>query len=378
MKKILTYATDGRWRKQIDGKMYYFGKGKSKSDSRSYAKAEKQYFEFLSKRSKSRGIEKRVSDLTLMEFGEKFLQNNFSRYESNEISASWFEKLRISIDAFVEFIGPKHSLANLCEMDLEDYRASLISLPVSDRTNKPISPWTAKSRLDIVRQLIRWGYKMALLNKLPRNLEGYSKIKIPEPEIKRFSREDIDQLYKKSNDRMKTFILLALNCGFGQADISCLRAREINIQEGRIVRKRTKTGVRCEFAQWPLTVEMLKKHGSLHGEPGDRVFLSKNGKPLVHERFEKTDKLKFKKTDSIRSAFYRLMKKTDIPIGRSFYSLRKTAASELEMIDPAVTEMFLGHSEKGLKKHYAERDWARLDAAITKLRFTIGTTYEYV
>lgn len=33
----------------------------------------------------------------------------------------------------------------------------------------------------------------------------------------------------------------------------------------------------------------------------------------------------------------------------------------------ADTEMFLAHSEKGLKKHYAERDWARLDVAITEL-----------
>ena len=48
--------------------------------------------------------------------------------------------------------------------------------------------------------------------------------------------------------------------------------------------------------------------------------------------------------------------------------MRKTAASEVETIDPAVTEMFLGHSEKGLKRHYAERDWARLDAAIEQMQ----------
>jgi hypothetical protein len=34
-----------------------------------------------------------------------------------------------------------------------------------------------------------------------------------------------------------------------------------------------------------------------------------------------------------------------------------------EIIDDAVTEFFLAHSEKGLKRHYAERDWTRLDAA---------------
>ena len=30
--------------------------------------------------------------------------------------------------------------------------------------------------------------------------------------------------------------------------------------------------------------------------------------------------------------------------------------------------MFLAHFEKGLKRHYAERDWNRLATAITELR----------
>ncbi|MGE5607902.1 MAG: hypothetical protein ACM359_01495 [Bacillota bacterium] len=40
--------------------------------------------------------------------------------------------------------------------------------------------------------------------------------------------------------------------------------------------------------------------------------------------------------------------------------------------------MFLSHSEKGMKKHYAERDWKRLHAAQEQLEkvlgFTNGTT----
>jgi len=39
---------------------------------------------------------------------------------------------------------------------------------------------------------------------------------------------------------------------------------------------------------------------------------------------------------------------------------RKTGASEIEKIDPTVTEMYLAHSEKGMKRNYAERDWAAL------------------
>ena len=364
MKKILTKSSDGRWRKQIDGKMRYFGSVDPKSVNRSYKDAELRYFEFLAEREVKQPIEIKVAKLTVEDFGEKYLQSCFTRYERSDISATWFEKIRISVCHFVDYLQTDLPLSKLNEMTLDDYRNYTLALPISAATDKSISPWTAKSRLDIVKLMIKWGYQMALIETLPRNLDGYARITIPEPTVNRFSWEEISVLYSAASERTKMFMLLALNTGMGQTDISSLRISEFQMSEKRIVRKRTKTGVHCEFALWPLTVEMLKLHGNLDGKSNDRVFLSKSGLPLVREYFVED---KFKRTDAIRSAFFRLMKKTKTPNHRGFYSLRKTAASEIEIIDPAVTEMFLGHSEKGLKRHYAERDWARLDIAIMKL-----------
>lgn len=39
----------------------------------------------------------------------------------------------------------------------------------------------------------------------------------------------------------------------------------------------------------------------------------------------------------------------------------------IEEIDPAVTEMYLAHVEPGMKRHYAQRDWGRLDRALVKM-----------
>lgn len=372
MKKLLTYSSDGRWRKQVEGTVFYFGRGKSKTDSRSYIAAEKKYFEFLAEREKTKGVVKRVSSLSMREFGEKFLQYNFSRYKRNEISASRFEKLRITVDGFVNYLGPKHALANLCEMDLEDYKTHVLSLPVSPCTKKPISIWTAKTRLDILKLLIKWGYKVALIDQLPRNLDGYSRVKLPAPIIKTFTNGEIKMLYKNANDRMKTWICLALNCAMGQSDIANLRVSEVNLSEGRIIRDRTKTGVHTQFALWDTTIEMLKKMGNLDGKPEDRVFLSQNGLPLVYEKYVGT---KLTKTDAVRLAFCRLTTTTGLPNGRGFYTLRKSAATATEKINPAVTEMFLGHAERGLKRYYAHRDWDRLDSAVLELesRFDLGS-----
>jgi len=371
MKKVLTKSSDMRWRKQIDGKMRYFGKVDPKSVNRSYKDAELKYFEFLAERESKQPIEIKVAKLTVADFGERYLQSCFTRYERGEICAAWFEKIRISVCHFVNYLQTNLPLAKLDEMHLDDYRNHTLSLPISAATNKSISPWTAKSRLDVVKLMIKWGYRMALIETLPRNLDGYAKVNIPEPIVNRFSREEINILYSAASERTKMFMLLGLNCGFGQTDISCLLVGEVDIEESRIIRKRTKTGVHCQFALWPLTVEMLKKHGNFDGKPNDRVFLSTSGLPLVYEHFRDD---KFKRTDAVRSAFSRLMRKTGISNHRGFYSLRKTAASEIEVIDSTVCEMFLGHSEKGMKRHYAVRDWNRLDESIKKLEqiFTLN------
>ncbi|MBL4810608.1 MAG: tyrosine-type recombinase/integrase [Phycisphaerales bacterium] len=363
-KRVLTKSSDGRWRKIIKGKAVYFGKVNPKGVNRSYKESEGRYFEYVAQAEVYQPIRVEISKLTIADFAEKFLQHEFNRYERKEICPSRFAKIKSTTIDFVEQSGHDIPLDSLNELMLSDYRDYTLSCPKSKCSKKKISIWTAKSRLDVIKYMIKWGYKHALIDQMPRNMDGYSRVQLPQPTIKRFSREEIYLLYDTANDRMKTFIVLALNCGFGQTDISNLRVGEIDLKEGRIIRKRSKTGVECQFALWPLTVKLLKEHGNMDGKPGDRVFVSRSGQRLVHEQY--VDDV-LKKTDCVRLAFMRLMKSLDIPQDRGFYALRKTAACEIERIDPMVTEMYLGHSERGLKRHYAERDWARLDEAIMEL-----------
>lgn len=41
-------------------------------------------------------------------------------------------------------------------------------------------------------------------------------------------------------------------------------------------------------------------------------------------------------------------------------------------IDPAVTEMYLPHSEKGMKRAYAQRGWQRLEKALNQMEEMLG------
>jgi len=114
----------------------------------------------------------------------------------------------------------------------------------------------------------------------------------------------------------------------------------------------------------------MKDQGNPDGEPEDRVFTNRSGQPLLSTAIVNG---KLKKSDATKSLFWRLLVELgmDKP-GKGFSTLRNTAATLIEKIDPAVTEMFLSHSEKGMKKHYAERDWPRLHRAQVELEKVLG------
>ena len=76
--------------------------------------------------------------------------------------------------------------------------------------------------------------------------------------------------------------------------------------------------------------------------------------------------------DTVCISFRRLMEKVEVDGGRGFYGLRKTGATRPESIDPAATELYLSHSEKGMKRHYAQRDWSRLERALVRMEEMLG------
>ena len=204
------------------------------------------------------------------------------------------------------------------------------------------------------------------LCEMPRNLRRYSRLSLPRPSVKIFSIEEVQTHWKDADQRLRCFMALALNAGMGQKDISDLRMREVDWDRGYIERGRSKTGVRGRYKLWPATLELMQAVRSPQAHINDdRVFLNANGLPLL--RRECVDgKLKF--SDAIRNLFWRLQRRTGINDGRGFYCLRKSAATEIQRIQATVTEMFLAHAERGMKKHYVEWNWAALDGVLDQLK----------
>ena len=112
-----------------------------------------------------------------------------------------------------------------------------------------------------------------------------------------FTNEEIEALLGKAKGQTGLHLLLMLNCGFTQKDISDLHPDEVRLDEGRIVRRRSKgrryaTVPIVSYKLWPVSLRLLGEHRS--SDP-KRFLVTKSGRPWV----DKEDK----DTDSIRTQF---------------------------------------------------------------------------
>lgn len=232
-KRVLTWhgyfngRKGGRWKKQILGKVHFFGTGESPDDLKAYRVAEKAYFEFMQRLEATTPVDVQVADATIADICEKFLQQLEARYKRNDVSADHFERCRCDLNDFAAHVGPGKKMSCLGELDLEDYRNHTLNRPQSNSTGRRIAPKTAKGRLGSVRTMIRWGWKMSIIDKMPRNLEDIAKVPNGgQPKVLRFTLDELKTLWELANDRLRCWIALALNCGMGQQDITDLKVGE--------------------------------------------------------------------------------------------------------------------------------------------------------
>jgi len=254
-------------------------------------------------------------------------------------------------------------------MDLNNFRQHVLSRPASNvkspSRGKKTSLYTSREILFLVKAIFNWAYELHICDQLPRNLRTFTAVQLPRPKIKTFTVEEVQGLWGAADTRLRCFMTLALNCGYGAKDISDLKISEIDWNAGFIDRDRSKTGIRQRHKLWPVTLDLLTKLKPKKPGPDGRMFQTSEGLPLVHDDFVEAVR---KKSDAVKCLFWRAQRKTGINGGRGFYSLRKTAATEIEKINPLVTEMFLAHTEKGQKRHYAERTYTMLDTALEELQ----------
>ncbi|MBC8875654.1 MAG: tyrosine-type recombinase/integrase [Planctomycetes bacterium] len=312
-------------------------------------------------------------DQMVRTYSEQFLEEKTAAVAAGELSAGRNYLLRLHVTHFRDWIGSETNVVDINGKHLNGYRVALLA----DVDAKKWTRTTASDRLKSVKSFIRWLWQIEAIPTLPRIMDGKSKaltISENSPTVVVYTKQEIATLLQEAIDRTKLHILLMLNCGMTQKDISDLDLAEVDWEAGRITRRRSKTRgfdnvPLVSYRLWPETLRLLRQARS--NKRSGRVLLNERGRPLCYE--EAGDNGKLKKIDSVRSAYHRLRQKTGI--NKPLKSLKKTSASLLRNSQKyaSLEDLFLGHAPRRMSdKHYTLAPQTLFDEAIAWL----GTEFE--
>jgi integrase len=301
-----------------------------------------------------------------------FIASMETRATAGEISVGYFELLDRCLNHFADTVGRRIAIKNINGMLLTGYHAELL------KKRQDWSPDYIDGYLRSMTRFVRWCWKAELLETLPRNL-GTQDLSIKKglKKVKPWLDEDITTVLSHASERTQLYLLLMLNCGFTQKDLSDLDNGELDWEKGRIVRKRGKTArfenvPEVEWKLWPETLKLLEKFGNKSG----RVLANEDGGQLLVHEFRTVDgKRKVTKVDNIAVAFGRLLRKLKtkslLKSPKSLKFFRKTSHSKIGN-NPQFAHLktyFLGHSAKTVAdQSYFALDHDAFDKAIDWLR----------
>lgn len=304
---------------------------------------------------------------------DSFIMQKEQRADANELTVGRIYALRLHLEYFRDWLGSETAVAEIDGNVLLQFRSNLLE-------NLKTKSWTrstAQHYLNTIKSFVRWLWQVEAISALPRVLDGESgllNISVHNSPVIVFTKEELKKLLESAVDRTKLYILLMLNCGMTQKDISDLKIDEIDWREGRVIRKRSKTSEHqnvptVNYLLWTETFRLLQQERSQ--ALGGHVLLNSNGSPLWTETMG-ADR-KYRKTDNVKNAFDRLGKKCGIK--KPLKSLKKTSATLLRGDErfQGLESLFLGHAPRSMSdKHYTQVPAKLLDQAILWLE----TLYE--
>ena len=241
----------------------------------------------------------------------------------------------------------------------------LHQLVMSAIENQRFSRASARDLQASIRSFVQWLWEIEVLPELPRNLSVKSHRIVVEPNVVRvFSIKELQKIYTSANDYVRLFMLLALNCGMTQIDISDLHPSDVDWKKKTLSRKRGKTKQfesvpTVTYALWPQTLTFLKEFKSSNEK---RLLLAPEGGPL---KVEVSRNGKMAKNDYVGLSFHRLVKAQNLK--GQFKMLKKTSASLLRNHPTfsGLEGVFLDHAPRTMSdKHYAQVPTELLGAAI--------------
>lgn len=370
---LFPHAT-GRWAKKVRQKLVYFGKVADDPDGQTaLARWLEQKDDLLAGRSIRTG-----EGLTCRDLANGFLEAKERLADAGEISRShWFDYHR-ACERMLDCFGKTTAVASLRPDDFDRLRSKIA---------ETWGPVALGNEIQRIRSVFKWGYDSELLKAPIRFGQSFKK---PSKKVRRLARKasgeklftahELRIIIAAADTPLKAMILLALNAGFGQTDLSTLPLSRLDLSKGWHTYERPKTGTDRRAPLWPETIKALKEAIAKRPKPksaddADMVFVTRFGERWVRLKWAQTETGVERNAwiDSIGMTFRKLVRKLGINRpGASFYTLRRTFRTVADEAGDQPAAMFLmGHADDDadMSATYRQRiDDARLTAVTGHVR----------
>jgi integrase len=334
----------GVWAKKIRGKMHYFGPWDDPDG------ALNKYLEQKEALHAGRKPREDSAGLTVKELANRFLNAKQALVDAGELSRRMWGEYKEVCDLLVKYLGKSRMVADL---DPDDFAQ------VRNRMAKRWGPVRLGNAVQRVRSVFKHALDAGLIDRpvcfgpgFKRPTKKVLRVHRAAQGPKVFTREEILLLLLAAPPQMEAMILLAINCGFGNADCGQLPLTALNLEHGIIDFPRPKTGIPRRAILWPETVaalrEVITARPAAKGGVDGLVFVTARGHSWHKDSGGSYAAIKFGK----------LLRATGINgrKGLGFYTLRhtfRTVADEAR--DQPAADYNMGHEVPHMSSVYRER-----------------------
>lgn len=296
---------------------------------------------------------------------DAFLKIQKMRAKSGQITVAHLQTLNARFESIRTFLG-NTTAKQINSRTFSSFHAHLLDQIEQEK----ISPLYARHLMAELRKFVKWLYAEEIIEELPRVLMADNRqftFNVTPRAIATFEVSELHELLENASERTRLYLLLMMNTGVTQNDISDLRHKDVDWKKGTITRKRSKTHRHeavptVTYKLWKPTLRLLRKHRSGDKE---RVLVNENGQPLRNRRMRPNGTTT--NFDNIRKAYDRLTKKLKIKKPKTLKQIRKTSASILETHETfgRYAAHFLGHAPQSIsERHYVKPSEEQFNRAI--------------
>jgi integrase len=323
------HKATGQFYKRFSGKFVYFGRDPDAALKR-YLR-EKDYL------IAGLPVPEECNTLTVRRLCNEFLATKETRTDAGQLTRRTFGELLAICKTLADAFGDR-AVSTLGPRDFEKLRASLATG----------SPVILKNKLIRVRSVFKFADENGLVE---RPVTFGTGLDLPtKPELRRhrgkqpkplFTAEEVRAFLDASEGQTRAFILLGINAGLYASDLAEMRHR--NIEGDWLDYPRPKSGIARRVWLWSETIAAIKA-ASEAGKPGELVFTTKTGLPLLVQTKEGG------RVDKVANAFARL--KRTMGFSREcagFKNLRHTLRTVVDAAgDQPAAGLMMGHTDASI------------------------------